>query len=112
MIIISHPMLCKDCHTRFVTYMLVRLAQFASLRLCTVSCSNFLVSCRCDNSAVVDANIVCKRAKLHYLPGGDEGNPDESESQLSSGDVEEQMEKFFTRFKPVHTRTRYLMYFT
>ena len=98
---------------RFVTYMLEPLGQFASLRLCTVSCCNFSVSCRCDNSAaVVDANIVCKRAKLHYLPGGDEGNPDESESQLSSGDAEEQMEKFFTRFLLVHTRTRYLMYFT
>ncbi|RDX49272.1 argonaute-like protein [Lentinus brumalis] len=58
------------------------------------------------------ADIVCARAKLHYLPGGDQGDLSESATQLSSTEADRQMETFRSGFKPVHAKTRYLMYFS
>ncbi len=60
----------------------------------------------------IDADIVCARAKLHYLPGGDQGDLSESATQLSSTEADRQMETFRSGFKPVHAKTRYLMYFS
>ncbi|RDX47695.1 argonaute-like protein [Lentinus brumalis] len=57
------------------------------------------------------AGIVCARGKLHYVPGGDQGDLSES-AQLSPTEAEQQMETFRSGFKPVHSNTRYLMYFS
>ena len=59
-----------------------------------------------------DADIVCARAKLHYVPGGDQGDLSESATQLSSTEADRQMESFRAGFKKVHDRTRFLMYFS
>ena len=63
-------------------------------------------------SSFVDADIVCARAKLHYVPGGDQGDLSESATQLSSTEADRQMESFRAGFKKVHDRTRFLMYFS
>ncbi|KAI0696653.1 argonaute-like protein [Cerioporus squamosus] len=58
------------------------------------------------------ADIVCARAKLHYVPGGDQGDLSESATQLSSTEADRQMETFRSGFKAVHAQTRFLMYFS
>ncbi|RPD71863.1 argonaute-like protein [Lentinus tigrinus ALCF2SS1-7] len=57
------------------------------------------------------ADIVCARAKLHYVPGGQDLS-ESGATQLSTTEADRQMETFRTGFKPVHEHTRYLMYFS
>ncbi len=101
---------CKPCRMRYVTSMLARPAPYQSPRQSTVRTLQPHY-CGLAIDATSDAGIVCARGKLHYVPGGDQGDLSES-AQLSPTEAEQQMEAFRSGFKPVHSNTRYLMYFS
>ncbi|RDX40439.1 argonaute-like protein, partial [Lentinus brumalis] len=84
--------------------------QALSYALCHVyACATRAVSIP---APIYYAGIVCARAKLHYPPGGNQGDLAESATQLSSTEADRQMEVFRSTFKTVHDKTRYLMYFS
>ena len=58
-----------------------------------------------------DADIVCARAKNHYSPDG-EFDLEESGTQLESGDANRQLEAFKANFRPLHEKSKRVMYFT
>ena len=59
---------------------------------------------------LLDADIVCSRAKNHYAPGN---NLDFDESNTMHGSTAaDQLEKYKTQFKPLHENMKRLMYFS
>ena len=62
------------------------------------------------HNAVLDADIVCSRAKNHYSP---DAGLDFSEGQTAEGSAEaNQLEAYKQNFKPIHPNASLLMYFS
>ena len=65
-----------------------------------------------DGTPLLDADIVCARAKNHYDPEGTQMDLSESATRLDSQDANRQLEAFKASFKPLNERSRKVMYFS
>jgi hypothetical protein len=64
-------------------------------------------------SCLLDADIVCSRAKNHYDPQGRwDLAGDENESSMDPGQAKYSLDRFQQAFKPLHANQKSLMYFS
>ena len=120
---------CNNCRSHFVTFMPGRLARYLFPLPFTVCCSLQSVKPPADiNSLFEDADIVCSRAKNHVCAAFDTVriqltvhsqydpnaslNFSEDVSQISGGNASTNLEQFREGFKPLHSTTEKLMYFS
>ena len=80
--------------------------------LCSeLACADYVANDCSSRLRPPDADIVCSRAKNHYSPDGD-FDLTESGTQLDSGDANRQLETYRANFRPLHDKSKRLMYFT
>ena len=62
---------------------------------------------------LIDADIVCSRAKNHYDPQGRwDLAGDDNESSMDAGLAKNSLDRFQQAFKPLHANQKSLMYFS
>ena len=61
---------------------------------------------------LLDADIVCSRAKNHYEPGGLADLSDRATNIIDENQANDSLEAYRRGFKPVHPKQSVLMYFS